>query len=177
MMAESSGLILSLPAYVFPALMIAAGAGDALTMRIPNWLTGLVAVAFLPAALAAGMTPLAAAMHAACGAAVLLAGFLLFSLGLIGGGDAKLMAAAALWFGYPQVVAFLLYTSLAGGVLALCAVIWALIRWQASIWGLSRGPPLNTLRPEIPYGLAIAAGAVVAWAGTGHGLPEAGGYG
>ena len=62
-MVESSGMFAFLPASVFALLMIAAGVGDAMTRRIPNWLTGAVAVAFFPLALGSGMGVASIAQH------------------------------------------------------------------------------------------------------------------
>jgi prepilin peptidase CpaA len=165
-MAESSGIIASLPACVFALLMIAAGVGDAMTRRIPNWLTGVIAVAFFPLALGSGMGVASIAQHLVVGAALLLAGFLLFSFGLFGGGDAKLMAAAGLWFGYPNALPFLMYTALAGGVLAVAIGLLFLVRWHAEIRGLWPGLPRGKLKPDVPYGIALAAGAIFASPGA-----------
>ena len=63
---------------VFPLLMIIAGAGDALAMRIPNWLTGLIAAAFLPMALLTAMPLELIGMHLGVGLAMFAAGFALF---------------------------------------------------------------------------------------------------
>ena len=91
-MVDQLALPLAISAFLFPALMIVAGAGDVLSMRIPNWLTVLVAVTFLPLALWAGLPPTVLLIHVATGIVALAGGFLLFSLGVIGGGDAKLLA-------------------------------------------------------------------------------------
>jgi prepilin peptidase CpaA len=165
-MAESPGIVLSLMAVVFPLLMLLAGAWDATTMRIPNWLTAGTALGFFPLALAAGMDGWLIGQHMAAGAALLLLGFLLFSFGYFGGGDAKLLAAAGLWLGYPAVLPLMMYTALAGGVLAIAIGLWFMLRWHAEIWGLSRGPPVKTPNPDVPYGLALAAGALFAAQGA-----------
>jgi len=86
----------------------------------------------------------------AAGALVLVVGTLPFSLGWIGGGDVKLVAACACALEWTQVVPLLLYTALAGGLLAL--VLFALRRM-----GRFSGPA------EMPYAVAIAAG--VLWLG------------
>ena len=105
--------------FVFPSAMAYAAASDLLTMRIANSVSlGLVA-AFLVIALIAGMPAQEMLLHLAIGAALLVAGMLLFSLNLVGGGDAKLLAAAGLWIGYDQLVPFLLYVTIFGGALAL----------------------------------------------------------
>ena len=97
---------------VFPAAMAYAAVSDLLTMRIANGVSlGLVA-AFLVVALTAGMPAQDVLLHLAVGVALLVAGMLLFSLNLVGGGDAKLLAAAALWIGYDQFLPFLLETKL-----------------------------------------------------------------
>ena len=91
--------------FVFPFAMAYAAASDLLTMRIANSVSlGLVA-AFLVIALIAGMPAQEMLIHLAVGAALLLAGMLLFGLNLVGGGDAKLLAAAGLWIGYDQLAA------------------------------------------------------------------------
>src|SRR6185436_13235717 len=89
---------------IFPFLMIIAGAGDALSLRIPNWLTLTIFAAFFPLAWATGMP-----------------------LGVFGGGDAKLMAAAGVWFGSTQALPFLAFTVIAGGVLAICIGLWSVM--------------------------------------------------
>ena len=55
-------------------------------------------------------------LHLGAGAVVLAVTFTFFSRGWIGGGDAKLAAATALWLGFDQLMNYLLYASLFGGV-------------------------------------------------------------
>ena len=147
---------------VLPVLMILAGAGDVLTMRIPNWLTLAVALSFFPLALMTGMGLADLSLHLAVGAAMLVVGFLLFSVGLFGGGDAKLLAAAALWFGWPDLVAFLVFTVFAGGALALTVGLWSLLNVGSEIKGGLIFRHLGSLKPNVPYGFALAAGAILA---------------
>ncbi|WP_395687914.1 prepilin peptidase [Aestuariivirga sp.] len=147
---------------LFPLLMVVAGAGDALSMRIPNRLIVLVTVWFFPLAIGAGMPLQVFGMHVATGMVALLFGFLLFAGRAIGGGDAKLFAAGSLWFGYPQVFDFLVFTTLAGGVLALAVSGWSVMRWEADLRGLRQPAPFERITPNVPYGFAIAAGAILA---------------
>ena len=56
---------------------------------------------------------------AATGLGALVAGMAMFALGWIGGGDAKLFTACALWLGLTSTPVFLLITALAGGLLAV----------------------------------------------------------
>ena len=76
---------------------------------------------------------------------VLLAGA--FYAGMMGGGDVKLASALALWFSPGGTVKFLVLMSLAGGVLTLVLVAWHRAKRREG-------------RPEIPYGVAIAFGAL-----------------
>jgi prepilin peptidase CpaA len=146
---------------VFPALMILAGAGDALFLRIPNWLTALIAASFFPMAALTGLPLATLAAHLAVGLALFAMGFVLFSLGLFGGGDAKLLAAAGLWLGWPDVVPFLVLTALAGGALALAVGLWSLLSATSEIKQGSLFRRFGALKPNVPYGLALAAGALL----------------
>jgi len=76
---------------------------------------------------------------------LLLAGA--FYAGMMGGGDVKLAAALALWFPPALTIKFLVLMSVAGGVLTLGLLIWHRARRREG-------------RPEIPYGVAIAFGAL-----------------
>src|SRR3954462_16032069 len=88
---------------VFPALMAFAASSDLFTMTISNRVTlaligGFVAMAFIN-----GMSPGDALAHIEAAAAVLVVTFIFFARGWIGGGDAKLAAATALWLGFDHL--------------------------------------------------------------------------
>jgi prepilin peptidase CpaA len=148
---------------LFVILLTAAAAGDMFTYRIPNWLTGPIAISFPAAALIAGMPVEHALWSILASGLMLMAGFVLFAAGLFGGGDAKLMAAAILWLGWDQVLPFLFYTGLAGGALAVAYLAWSLVQTHIEIAGRGENVPLArrllSLRPDLPYGVALAAGA------------------
>jgi prepilin peptidase CpaA len=148
---------------VFPALLILAGIFDCLTLKIPNWLTATVALLFFPAALLIGMPGQEYLTHFAAALIVLAGGFTLYAAGLFGAGDAKLMAAAALWFGWPASMPFVVYTVLAGGVLAIIVLIWNLVRTDQEIRGYSWISRFERFKPSVPYGVAIAVGAILAY--------------
>jgi prepilin peptidase CpaA len=148
---------------LFPLLMIAAGAGDALSMRIPNWLTGSIALAFLPMAVATAMPLEAVGLHVAVGIGLFVVGFVMFSLGLFGGGDAKLLAAAGLWLGWPDVVSFLVMTAFAGGALALAVGAWSMVSMSSEIHEGSLYKRFGKIKPNVPYGYAFAVGAILAF--------------
>jgi prepilin peptidase CpaA len=148
---------------LFPLLMIIAGAGDALSLRIPNWLTLTIFTAFFPLAFATGMPLDIFGLHLLTAVILFVLGFLLFSAGLFGGGDAKLMAAAGIWFGSAQALPFLIFTAMAGGILALCVGLWSIISMSWEIRDASWSKKLLGLRPNVPYGYAFAIGAILAF--------------
>src|SRR5260370_29967238 len=99
---------------LFPALMAFAAASDLLTMTISNRVSLALAAGFLVLAILGGMGLYAILAHIGAGAAVLVMAFACFAMGWIGGGDAKVAAAAALWFGFGHLLNYLLYASLFG---------------------------------------------------------------
>lgn len=149
---------------LFCLMLITAATMDVMTLRIPNWLNIAIALLFLPAAYLGGMPLGVFGCHLAVGAIMLLAGIVLFAAGAFGGGDAKLLAAAALWLGCAALMPFLLWTSIWGLGLAL----WMGARGWASG---RRGRAL--LRTGVPYGVALATGAIMALP-TSWWLPGAG---
>jgi prepilin peptidase CpaA len=152
--------------FVFPFAMAFAAATDLFTMTIPNRLTLGLSVAFFVLAPIAGLGWQDILSHMGGGATMLLAGILLFSLGWLGGGDAKLLAAASLWLGFDQLAMFLTYTAAFGGALALAILAYRgapvsafpLPGWAAR---------LHTKGEGMPYGVAIAAGALFVYPATG----------
>ena len=150
---------------IFPLLLIYAAIGDVRAMRIPNWLNGLMAAAFFPVAFLAGMPLAEMGWHLAAFGVVLLAGMALFTFGFIGGGDAKMLAAAALWVGWGDaLMMFVIITAVGGGLLAIVMKLWQLASLEQGVWGrdgaLRKALSRNL---ELPYGVAIAAGALLAY--------------
>jgi prepilin peptidase CpaA len=98
------------------------------------------------------------------GLAALVAGMGMFAAGWIGGGDGKLFAVCALWLGWPAALPFLLYTGLAGGALTF-AILALRSGWLAP--AVAGGPTwlrnLGTNGGDLPYGVAIAIGALAAF--------------
>ena len=153
---------------VFPALVIVGGLYDLTTMRIPNWISLALIAVFFPAALLAGVAPMDIAVHVGVAVAALLVGMAMFALNWIGGGDAKLLAASCLWMGASGVLPFLLLTGVAGG--AFCLLLMSARRYYPLFSPAAPQPWVaNLMQPkgDIPYGVAIAIGALIA-------LPESG---
>lgn len=148
---------------VMPALAIVGGLNDLTTMKIPNWISGLLVLFFFPAAFAVGLPLSQIAMHVGVGIAALLVGAGMFALRWIGGGDAKLMATACLWLGLTGSGMFLLWTGVVGGVFCL-ALLFARFHARPYLAG-APGWVVQLMEPkgDIPYGVAIAAGALLAW--------------
>jgi prepilin peptidase CpaA len=151
---------------LLPFLVVAAGASDLFTLRIPNWLNAVIFLAFFPMALLTGMPGEAILLHSAAAFGVLAVGFALFSFGVLGGGDAKLLAAAGIWFGWPALAPFLVFTTLAGGVLAIAMKAWQMIQIERDVREVGWMKRWFRFKADLPYGVAIAAGGILAFPGT-----------
>jgi len=151
-------------ASAFPILAIVAALKDLTTYTIPNWIPLLLLGAFAGLAATGGMSWDVLGIHLLVGAGALAAGMAMFALGWIGGGDAKLMAAAALWLGWPVTQTFLLDTALAGGAFAFLLLLarGQLIRAFVPIHSGWVGRLVTPGEPA-PYGVAIAIGALAAF--------------
>ncbi len=152
---------------LFPTLMAFAASSDLFTMTISNRLSLALAGGFFLLTLVTGMSFATIGMHLAAAALVLVVCFGFFSQGWIGGGDAKLAAATALWFGFDYLLDYLVYASLFGGVLTILLIQF-------------RKPPLpgplarqtEILRRHetgggVPDGTALAAAALAVYPKTG----------
>ena len=146
---------------VFLGLSAYAAFSDIARYRIENWISLAILADFIVFAaygsLFGNLDPLAIVWLLGAGAALLIAGFALFAAGLFGGGDAKLLAASAVWIGWSGMFRYVILVALIGGLLGL------------AVLGLRRVAPnrvpgdrewLNNLRSGdhgMPYGVAIAA--------------------
>lgn len=147
-------------AMAFPVCMAFAAANDLFTMKIPNKISIVLIAAFFAAALLSGMPVTTIGINVLIAACVLVATFLLFSYNMLGGGDAKLMAAGALWMGSDHIIEFLAFVTIFGGVLAL--VILAYRRAPAQLLTLPGwAQRLHVDGTGIPYGIAIAASGLM----------------
>ena len=109
--------------FFFPAAMALAASMDVVTMTIPNRVSAALAIGYLALALALGVPLQSIAIHVSCGAGVLAIAFALFSLGWIGGGDAKLAAATGLWFGWGLMLDYSLSAAIYGGALTVLILL------------------------------------------------------
>ena len=120
------------------ALLALAACWDLMSFTIPNALSLVLIAAFVLFVAVSGMT-----------------------LGHVGGGDAKLFACIALWLGFSSLAEFAIVASLFGGGLALLIISLRSVPLPASLSGQSWIVRLHDSRSGIPYGVALAAGALV----------------
>lgn len=145
----------------FAALLIYAAYSDVAGLIIPNWVSLALIGLFLPLAFAFGMPLAEIGAHLLFGFGLLAIGFFLFQANIIGGGDAKLLAASAVWTGFAAFTPFAVGTVLAGGVIALALLV------LRKLAGPREGLPafvnrLLTPNTGVPYGAAIMLGGLMA---------------
>ena len=151
---------------LFPALMAFAAASDLLTMTISNRISLALVAGFLVLALFSGMGLYDVAMHAAAGLTVLAIAFFCFAMGWVGGGDAKVAAGVALWFGFDHLLNYLLYASLFGGALTLLLLQFRQWPLPYPLNGQAWLLRLHDKQSGIPYGIALAIGALMIYPET-----------
>lgn len=139
------------------AITVAAAAITDIKYRlIPNTLTLIIAALWVSYAIFVTgefVYPFITAL------VILALGIGAFSRGWLGGGDAKLLAACALWMGPVGIIPFLFQTALAGGAMAILWRFERPVRFALARGGLDVGVAVTR---ELPYGLAIAVGALLA---------------
>jgi prepilin peptidase CpaA len=151
---------------VFPAAVAFAGAMDFFTMTIPNRVALALVAGFAVLAAAAGLSAGDILSHLGAALLVLLIGILLFIPGWIGGGDAKLAAAVALWLGLGHLVDYLLCVALLGGAMAFAFMALRAYPLPPALGAHGWAMRLHDRRTGIPYGLALAAGALLLYPHT-----------
>jgi prepilin peptidase CpaA len=147
--------------FLFPAVMVLAAVSDLFTMKISNRISLSLLAGFVLLAAFGGMSLHAISMHVAAGFAVLTVAFACFAFGWIGGGDAKLVAATALWFGFDHLLVYLVYAAVVGGTLAL--LLLSFRNWPLPVALLSQdwAQRLHDRKSGIPYGVALAIAALL----------------
>jgi prepilin peptidase CpaA len=128
---------------LFPAMMAFAASSDLFTMTIANRVS-LILLA----------------------AAVLVAAFLCFTCGWIGGGDAKLAATTVLWLGVGHLADYLIYASLLGGALTLLLIQYRALPMPQILLGREWAERLHRPDCGVPYGIALAVAALVVYPQT-----------
>lgn len=142
---------------IFPIAMLYAAGMDLVTMTIPNRISLALIAGFFAAALLGGLEWLEIAKHAGVGLGVLVVTILMFSRGWMGGGDAKLLAAASLWFGLDRVLDYVIMVALFGGLLTLLIITYRSFIPPVMIAGRDWAERLHDKKCGVPYGIALAA--------------------
>nr|WP_295370575.1 prepilin peptidase [uncultured Sphingosinicella sp.] len=137
------GVSANLLVAILAAMLIIAATGDLRSRRIPNWLTLSIAVTAIPFWWMSGLSWADVATQIGIATGVFVFFAILFHVGMMGGGDVKLLAALGLWLPLGSVVKLLVIMAIAGGVLTL----GFLARHRLA---------KHEGKPEIPYGVAIA---------------------
>jgi prepilin peptidase CpaA len=149
---------------VFGAAAIAA-ITDIRSRKIPNWLVAILLACGLALRATEGISAIGTSLAVLL--AVLLVGTFAFSMRITGGGDVKFMAAGAAALGWPHALPFILYSLIAGGVLAVAVTI-ARGRTSATFsnlrvmsYSLLAGaqPAAPARSVKVPYALAFLAGS------------------
>lgn len=139
---------------------------DALTMRIPNWISAALAVSYILYTIYMQQPLLTILSNFTLAFAILACTFLLFARGIIGGGDGKLIAAVTLWFGWSeQLLTYILIAGVLGGALSVTALCFRKIavflpypNWTP-IWMTKDGH-------GVPYGMALGISGLVVFPDT-----------
>lgn len=159
-------MISAMALFFFPILMAYSAFSDMFTMTISNRISILLVVGFVVLAFVSDMPLTEIGWNLTCGLAVLAITFALFAFGYIGGGDAKLAAATAVWIGWDHIGGYGIVAALAGAVLTLVIVYirflpmpeWLTSRaWFARLYDKASG---------IPYGIALAIAGLVVYPHT-----------
>ncbi|MHA6685009.1 A24 family peptidase [Mesorhizobium sp. A556] len=152
---------------VFPFCMVFAAISDMLSMTIANRVPLLLIVVFALAAPLTGMDWAAFGWHFAAGALVLSVTFGLFAMGGMGGGDAKLLAATAIWMGFNvQLIEYLVISSFLGGVLTLGILAYRKSTLAVFTRHSAFLQHLANEQTGIPYGIALGIGGLLTYPDT-----------
>jgi prepilin peptidase CpaA len=159
-MLQASTLLL------FPMLMMFAAISDLFTMTISNRISIALVLIFIPLAYFSGVTPAQLGVHLACGLGVLVLTFGMFAFGWIGGGDAKLAAATAVWMGWDRLGDYGVDAAIVGGALTLGILMFRnrpLPSWGLAVDWMTR---LHDRKAGVPYGIALAIAGLFVYPDT-----------
>lgn len=152
---------------VFPFCMVFAIVSDMVSMTIANRVSLLLVATFAAVAPLTGMAWADFGWHFAAGALVLAVTFGLFAIGGMGGGDAKLIAATALWMGLtPHLMQYAVYASLFGGLLTLLVLAYRKSPLSAFTGGYVLLRHFADEKTGIPYGVALGIAGLLVYPST-----------
>ena len=145
----------------FVSLLLWAGLSDFLSFKIPNIISILLVVFYFIALVPFNFDFLQLVSNLSTAAGMLAICFLLFIGGYIGGGDAKLLTAISLWTGLESLSTFIFFTTLSGGGIALLLIGFRYFDLPVKLKRIYFIKQLYDEKTFVPYGIAIASGALV----------------
>jgi prepilin peptidase CpaA len=151
---------------LFPVMMAFAASSDLFTMTIANRVSLILVGGFGLLAVLTGTGASDLLSHAAAAASVLVVVYIFFTRGWIGGGDAKLAAATVLWLGFAHLADYLFYASIFGGALTLLIIYFRTVPLPAVFVGRPWAERLHRSDSGVPYGIALAAAALIVYPQT-----------
>lgn len=152
-------VVLTIP----PICLVLAALTDFLEMTIPNRIPAILSLTFLLIAPFSGITVVEFGWHLVAAVSVFAVCFGLFALNVMGGGDAKLLSATAIWFGFNHsLFEFLAYTGYLGGALTIMIMIMRANWEKFATIGFKLPKTLMTAN-KIPYAIAIGAAGLMAY--------------
>ncbi len=145
----------------FAFLMVMAAWTDIAKFTIPNWIPGVMIALWLVSAPFLGLGWANAGFAILTFAGFLAVGMVLWAPGWLGGGDVKLIAAGALWFGWPDAFMFLLFAAASGGALAIILLLLRRISPALPVDAEWLGKTALAQGAPAPYAVAICSGAMI----------------
>src|SRR5262245_8859948 len=151
---------------LFPAMMAFAGSSDLLTMTISNRVSLILVAGFFALAAVTGMNAATLCMHLGAALLVFVVVFGMFAQGWIGGGDAKLAAATALWLGFDHLLPYFVWASLFCGGLTFLIIRFRVMPLPEFLADADWVKRLHRMDAGVPYGIALAAAALLVYPDT-----------
>ncbi len=154
-------LIAPIAILAFAFLMVMAAWTDIAKFTIPNWIPAAIIALWLVCVPFLGLGWGHAGWSVLTFVGFLAVGLALWAPGWLGGGDVKLIAAGALWFGWPDALIFLLLAAASGGVLALVLLLLRRISPALPVDAEWLGKTPLAQGAPAPYAVAICSGAMI----------------
>lgn len=151
---------------IFPLAMAFAAAYDLFSMTLPNWLSLALVAGFALLAPLVGIGWETAGLSVALAIGALVVTFTMFSLGWIGGGDAKFFAATCLWVGPEHILGYAVSATLFGGVLTVVLLLVRSVPLPAALYSQQWITRLHDPKEGVPYGIALAAAGLLVYPHT-----------
>jgi prepilin peptidase CpaA len=146
---------------LFAFTMVYAAFTDLRSRTIRNGIILFLFLVYVGLAPLSGLAAYEIGLSAAVSFAVLFIGALFFALGWIGGGDVKLAAVTALWFGIDHTSAYFVYTAILGAGFAACIALFRTLPLPDRALKTSWIARLHARGSGVPYGVPMALAALV----------------